>query len=105
MTPDSADYDLQIHLHMYLDTITTMGQQMCAAGDSTTTTKRDRAKLKRLKCWPGVYASAAAADAGSAVNNDADGVRCARIETETKRNWHMACRRRVDASLALAYQK
>lgn len=85
-----------------------MGQQMCAAGDSTATTKRDRAKLKRLKCWPGVYASAAAADAGSAVNNDAgggDAVRCARIETETKRNWHMACRRRVDASLALAYQK
>lgn len=82
-----------------------MWQQMCAAGDSTTTTKRDRAKLKRLKCWPGVYASAA--DAGSAVNNDAsgDGVRCARIETETKRNWHMACRRRVDALLALAYQK
>lgn len=83
-----------------------MGQQMCAAGDSTATTKRDRAKLKRLKCWPGVYACAANADAGSAVNsNDSSGVRCARIETETKRNWHMACRRRVDAPLALAYQK
>lgn len=79
-----------------------MGQQMCAAGDSTATTKRDRAKLKRLKCWPGVYACAA--NAGSAVNNVGSAVRCARIETETKRNWHMACRRRVDAPLALAYQ-
>lgn len=39
---------------------------MCSAGDTTMTTKRDRAKLKRLKCWPGVCA-AADVDAGSAV--------------------------------------